>query len=734
LIDNYQLKFRKFPLKLKNRNYLPNAGIKSQGSFNMKKIHLKTVSFCLIAGTGFPVYALELKDADKEMLPPMVIEGDILSPDIVGIKPDMGGVNDAAALLKRVPGANVNANGPLSGIAQYRGLFGDRVNVSSDGTTYKSACANAMDAPLSHVPTSLTETLSIKRGIASVSSGIETIGGNIVQRSRRGEFADGDGIEFSGKTTNGVNSVNNAYYTSIFANIANSNHKFRFGGSREEGGNYDWDGGENVDTSHERNAGAVGYGFRTDDENHEFDFAYNYNDTHTTGTPSLPMDIIYSRGGVSNFNYKGLLADKYAVNTEFTYQDIQHQMDNHSLRGDIAPAATRESNNSARGFGYKVSIDIPMFDGSFLLGTDGDNIEHDALITNPNNDAFSIRNFNNVERDRYGLFAEWKGELGTDWSMELGTRVNWIRMNAGNVGGTAGPFANPNSPHSRLANDFNASKHSKEDLNVDVVAVLTHHLSSDLDVELGFGRKTRSPSYQERYNWLPLAATGGLADGRNYIGNIELKPEVSYQAELGFNWQMDTAYVMPRFFYRYVEDYIQGTPTQNATALAVDATTLEFSNVDAYLYGFDIEGGFRFLEDWKVDMMVSYVRGRRDDVTDNLYRIAPLNGRIGLFYDTDEWLAGTELIGYDDQNETANYNNEVTTSGYFIWNLRGQYRPQNNYVKGLIIGVGIENVLDEAYRTHLSGLNRNPINDGTAVGEHLPGSGRNFYATLSYDW
>lgn len=699
----------------------------------MKKIHIKTASACLIAGAVMPVNALNLADAEKETLPTMVIEGEMLTPGIVGVKPDIGGVNDAAALLQRVPGANVNSNGPLSGIAQYRGLFGDRVNVISDGTTYKSACANAMDAPLSHVPTSLTETLSIKRGIASVSSGIETLGGNIVQRSRRGEFSESEDIEFSGKTTNGVNSVNNAYYTSIFGNIANDNHKFRLGGSREEGGNFDWDGGENIDTSHERNVGMLGYGYRTDDQNHELDFSYNFNDTHTSGTPSLPMDIIYSRGGVSNFNYTGLLADKYTVNTEFSYQDIKHRMDNFSLRGAIPTAKQRVSDNSARGFGYKMTVEMPLYEGNLLLGVDGDNIEHDAHIRNPNN-ALSINNFNDVSRDRYGFFGEWKGELMRDWELELGTRVNLVRMDAGDVGGRAGPFANPGSPHSRLANNFNARKHAKDDLNVDVVAIMTHHLNAEMDVELGFARKTRSPSYQERYLWLPLNATGGLADGRNYIGNIELKPEVSYQGELGFSWQQDTAYIMPRIFYRYVKDFIQGAETQNPLALAVDRTSLEYSNVDAYFYGFDIEGGFRFLEDWKVDMMISYVRGRRDDVTDNIYRVAPLNGRIGVFYDTAEWLLGTELIGYDDQNETSNYNDEVATAGYFIWNLRGQYRPQYDAVKGLQIGFGVENVLDESYRTHLSGHNRNAANDGTAVGDHLPGPGRNFYATLSYDW
>jgi len=178
---------------------------------------------------------------------------------------------------------------------------------------------------------------------------------------------------------------------------------------------------------------------------------------------------------------------------------------------------------------------FPLFDGNFLLGTDGDNIEHDANITNPFSAAFRVKNFNDTRRDRYGVFGEWKGELTHDLNLELGTRINWVRMNKGKVSAAGAPFFLPAGPGTKLANDLNASDRQKEDLNVDVVAVLTHHLTSDLDVELGFGRKTRSPSYQERYLWLPLNATGGLADGRNYIGHIDLQPETSYQGELGFN-------------------------------------------------------------------------------------------------------------------------------------------------------------------------------------------------------
>ena len=95
-------------------------------------------------------------------------------------------------------------------------------------------------------------------------------------------------------------------------------------------------------------------------------------------------------------------------------------------------------------------------------------------------------------------------------------------------------------------------------------------------------------------------------------------------------------------------------------------------------------------------------------------------------------MTSAEVVAYSAQNKVSSFNNEVSSSGYTFFNLRSQYRPQT--LSGLEIGFGIENIFDKGYRVHLNGLNRNPQNEGTSVGEHLPGNGRNFYATLSYDW
>ncbi|HEY9032863.1 MAG TPA: TonB-dependent receptor plug domain-containing protein, partial [Pseudomonadales bacterium] len=40
---------------------------------------------------------------------------------------------DSGKLLDKLPGANANNNGPLTSIAQFRGMYGDRVAVLIDG-------------------------------------------------------------------------------------------------------------------------------------------------------------------------------------------------------------------------------------------------------------------------------------------------------------------------------------------------------------------------------------------------------------------------------------------------------------------------------------------------------------------------------------------------------------------------------------------------------------------------
>ena len=130
-------------------------------------------------------------------LPEMTVEGEsVAGPAIFQIDLEQAPVTtpDAAELLRRAPGANVNRNGPLTGIAQYRGMYGDRVNVQVNGMNITTGGPNGMDPPLSYVPRGQLESLEVIRGIAPVSSGLETIGGTIIVNAKSSSFTSEDRI------------------------------------------------------------------------------------------------------------------------------------------------------------------------------------------------------------------------------------------------------------------------------------------------------------------------------------------------------------------------------------------------------------------------------------------------------------------------------------------------------------------------------------------------------------
>ena len=341
-----------------------------------------------------------------------------------------------------------------------------------------------------------------------------------------------------------------------------------------------------------------------------------------------------------------------------------------------------------------------------------------------NNANFEIENFNNVERDVYGFFAEWNGSIATDWNLQLGGRYNRVNNDAGKVSdnraaGLPGIAA--------LQDRFNAADRDKSDNNFDLVGKLNWQLATQTNLIFEAGYKTRSPSYQERYLWLPMQATNGLADGNVYVGDINLDPEQAYEVGMGLDWYGAHAYVEPRVFYRYVDDYIQGTPVTDQAVINVNPAALQFSNVDAKLYGADAAWGVTLTDNWSLDGVVSYVRGERDDISDDLYRIAPLNGRASVTYRRNSWWASLEGIAYAKQNKVSETNNEEKTDSYQLLNLRAGIEV----ARDLFINAGVENIFDSTARDHLAGINRVAESD-VGLGNRLPGQGRNYFASLQY--
>jgi iron complex outermembrane receptor protein len=313
-----------------------------------------------------------------------------------------------------------------------------------------------------------------------------------------------------------------------------------------------------------------------------------------------------------------------------------------------------------------------------------------------------------------------------------GLRYNRVDMNADDVGSS---MAMMMAPVAMLADRFNNADRQSTDNNIDWVLRANWMPSERWRYTGAVSRKTRSAGYQEKFLWLPLQATGGLADGRNYVGDLNLNPEVAHELELGFDWDSGRANVAPRVYYRKVDDYIQGTPSDDALVNGVSGmmgnpfVPLQFSNVEATLYGFDMNWGVAMDDHWSLYGLLNYVRGERDDIDDNLYRIAAPNTTLGVNYQTGGWQVALEGVAYARQTKVSDTNGETETAGYGLLNVLGQLQMGEQ----LQLSLGVKNLLDRDYQNHLGGINR-AVNEDIPVGDRLPGWGRNLYASVRWDF
>jgi len=691
-----------------------------------------------------PVLAAEPEDSERlgedSRLEIVVVTGVRMQGDLVleASQVAQSGI-DNSDLLRLFPGGNRNANGPLSRISQYRGLFGAQNTVAIDGMGYTADCPNWMDTPLSSIPQSLTSSVTLYRGLGSVDSMAEGLGGGISISSRRGDFAAGDEWSSYGYAEGGYGSNASGRGAAVFAGMHNHDNWIDLATSSDQADNYEFDGGVVAASGYDRSQYRFGYGRRIGAA--ELIVGAVANRTGPSGTPALPMDMRYVDSEQYSVEFAAPTGPGRLALQAGTLS-IAHMMDNFTLRPPPLNAMGRPNYRQSDPTGdtdtAQLAYTMEPGWGQLVFGVDGKWEAHSAQITDPTSERFYIVNFNGVERDRAGLYATGTGAVG-DWTLELGLRYNRVEMNAGEVGGDlaimmTSPMYAQQDRLDELAAAFNAADRRRTDDQWSAILKASSDLGEATRLNLGLGRKMRSPSYQERYLWLPLEATAGLADGRTYIGDVALEPEKSIELTVGIDWQSGGFKLTPEAFYRDVSDFVQGVPSTNRTAnmfalMMGGQLPLQYANVAAELYGIDLGYEWRIVDAWLLRGNLGYVRGKRTDEADNLYRIAPLSSFIELIYTRNRWYLSVQNVAAARQDRVAAYNDEQQTPGWGVLHLTAGIRLNDTFN----LGLGVENLFDKVYQDHLGGYNRVRDSD-IPMGDRLYGTGRNFYLKLNASW
>lgn len=195
-----------------------------------------------------------------------------------------------------------------------------------------------------------------------------------------------------------------------------------------------------------------------------------------------------------------------------------------------------------------------------------------------------------------------------------------------------------------------------------------------------------------------------------------LDPERFVSAEAGARWQGDRLSAELACYYTWIEDMIVRAPTGRVID-ELDEVTKKNAG-DGYLTGVELTVGCRIADDWRVRLMGSWMGGKVDayptsdpvQVRDYVSRLMPLTGQGVLRWQPagkSYWLEGVvdaaakaDRLSADDERDTQRIP-PGGTPGYVVFTLRGGV----TLAEVLDLTLALENVADEDYRIHGSGVN-----------------------------
>lgn len=571
---------------------------------------------------------------------------------------------DMRSQLQTLPGLNVNGNGMVSGILQYRGLFGDRIHINIDGNEVAGAGPNAMDSPLSHVIGSLYQTVTLHRGIAPVSVGAESLGGAVEIEEYAFDINTSDAWITQGGTTASYFNNDSRALSALLVSSANNMYVGLSGDLQDGDNSDDGDGREIPSTFYERSAIKLKAGFQSG--KHRIDGSVAKRDTNESGTPALAMDIIFVDALWYRLNHTFEVSSQWKIKTQLFGNQNQHDMNNFALRLPPMPAMFRLNQVESEASGISSKSVFTEQDQTFELGAEIYQRQHQSTITNPNNASFILNNFSNVERDRTSAYAEYTTRTN-HFNWLLGARLSEVATDADAVS-TAMAMMNPNV--ASLQNNFNSSQRDKTFSLFDIVGKINVPVSQNWSLTFSAAVKERAPSYNELYSWFPLGVSAGLADGRNYLGNLELKKETAHKLDIGLQFQTSSIMVSTNVFHSDINDYILGTPSDNLAANNIAMMNgilppLQWNNADATISGVDVYASVRLSEHWQLNGTFEYARGKqKSPIEQDLYRLAPMSAFVQLSYEVQKWKWRISSRLVAAQNKVAEQQNETASAGY----------------------------------------------------------------------
>ncbi len=202
------------------------------------------------------------------------------------------------------------------------------------------------------------------------------------------------------------------------------------------------------------------------------------------------------------------------------------------------------------------------------------------------------------------------------------------------------------------------------------------------------------------------AGTLGIVDFRYEVPNYELSPEKGLHLGAGHRWVSKSLQLETSLFYLKLHDLITRTAISGDSIQGYPVFIKK--NADrSYIYGLESSLNLKFSSRWTVRGMIQYSFGQNQSADEPIRRIPPLFCIGKIQYQPGlRWSFYAESLnaGRQDRLSAGDISdNRISRTGTPAWNILNLGLTVK--LKSLECRAGVENLFNQDYRVHGSGIN-----------------------------
>ena len=606
---------------------------------------------------------------------------------------------DGADYLQSIVGfSSVNSGAGTNGDVTFRGMFGSRIKILTDGTENLGACPSRMDSPTSYISPESYDQISVIKGPQTVQYA-NTGSAATVIFERSPEQFDADN-HYRGQASVLLGSFGRLDHNVEVA-AGDAQKYIRLNTSRSVSDSYKDGNGTTVPSDWERWNADVALGWTPDSDtwveltggkaDGEAVYAGRAMDGSKFARESLGLRV--EKRNVSDVIKK--------IEAQVNYNFNDHVMDNYSLR-EFKPGGMMSmpmaTNVARKTLNARMAMTSEWDNLQLITGIDSQNNQHSKRNGNLMTAYQNKPRIKDMEFQSIGGFGELSYEVSDNHKLVSGLRLDQVKVEA-----------------------VESNQERKKTLPSAFLRFENQHPDhDDGKTYMGIGYVERMPDYWELFS--PKSGNGHPNTFKNIDTEKTLQLDIGYQHEHGNFSSWASAYA------GVINDYILTTylPTGNMGMLEAHSR-----NVDATVAGAEVGIGYQFTDAIQADLSAMYAWGENTSDNTPLPQISPLEARVNLRYIQDNYTLGAYWRLVDGQNRISEREGNIVgydlkqSAGFGTLSLNGTYHVNDN----MDLSVGIDNVLDRTYAEHLNKMGSSGF--GFAANEQFNNIGRNYWARIS---